>query len=226
MHNVINLGHMKKNRDPELGCFFSIDSTNQLSLQLYSIDFAIRRREHTITPESMYRIGMIHRKPFAIASISSADIISNRYGKSTQLNLQVTDHVFDSAVCSLQIQIQRIYKDTKFSVPKSISISPCLLLLTIKRAEITIEDWNSQYRCRLVLPNKDCCITDPVLGITPSWNRLLYINNTKSIQNLRFSIELYRKGDVFDMYLGSGSYHLKWSSFTEAEVVSYLSDVR
>ena len=226
MHNVINLGHMKKNRDPELGCFFSIDSTNQLSLQLYSIDFAIRRREHTITPESMYRIGVIHRKPFAIASIFSADIISNRYGKSTQLNLQVTDHVFDSVVCSLQIQIQRIYKDTKFSVPKSISISPCLLLLTIKRAEITIEDWNSQYRCRLVLPNKDCCITDPVLGITPSWNRLLYINNTKSIQNLRFSIELYRKGDVFDMYLGSGSYHLKWSSFTEAEGVSYVSDVR
>ena len=121
MHNVINLGHMKKNRDPELGCFFSIDSTNQLSLQLYSIDFAIRRREHTITPESMYRIGVIHRKPFAIASIFSADIISNRYGKSTQLNLQVTDHVFDSVVCSLQIQIQRIYKDTKFSVPKSIS---------------------------------------------------------------------------------------------------------
>ena len=151
MHNVINLGHMKKNRDPELGCFFSINSTNQLSLQLYSIDFVIRRREHTITPESTYRIGVIHRKPFAIASISSADIISNRYGKSTQLNLQVTDHVFDSAVCSLQIQIQRIYKDTKFSVPKSISISPCLLLLTIKRAEIMIEDWNSQYRCRLEL---------------------------------------------------------------------------
>ena len=224
MHNVINLGHMKKNRDPQLGCFFSIDSTNQLSLQLYSIDFTIHRREHTITPESVYWNEVIHRKPFALASISSADIISNRYGKSTQLNLQITDHVFDSVVCSLQVQIQRVYKDTKFSVPKSISISPCLLLLTIKRAEITIEDWNSQYRCRLVLPNKDCCLTDPVLGITPSWNQLLYINNTKSIQNLRFSIELYRKGDVFDMYLGSGSYHLKWSSFTEAEGVSYVDD--
>ena len=153
------------------------------------------------------------------------DILSNRYGKSTQLNLQITDQVFASAVCSLQVQIQRVYKDTKFSVSKSVNMSPCLLLLTIKRAEIAIEDWNSLYRCRLVLPDKDCYLTDPILGITPSWNQLLYINNTKSIQNLHFSIELYRKGDNFDMYLGSGTYHLKWSSFTEAEGVSYVCDI-
>lgn len=59
MHNMTNLGHMKKNRDPQLGCFFSIDSTNQLSLQLYSIDFTVCRRDHTITPESVYGIEMI-----------------------------------------------------------------------------------------------------------------------------------------------------------------------
>lgn len=162
------------------------------------------------------------RKTFATASVSSEDIVSNRYGESAQLSLQITDHAFDSVICSLLIQIQRVYKDTKFSVPKSISLSPCLLLMTIKRAEITIEDWNSQYRCRLVLPNKDCCLTDPVLGITPSWNQLVYINDIKYIQNLRFSIELYRRGEVFDTYLGSGACHMKRLSLNEADVVCYV----
>ena len=153
--------------------------------------------------------------------IPSEDIHSDRLHAGTKLAVQITQTQYTGASCSLAIRIQKVYSNTIFTEPsgESATIHPCLLQCCIERSEIFLEEWNSQFYCRVELPNGDCSNTSSKNGRTPSWNHTIYISNPNHTKCVNCAIQIYRQGSMFDTFIGSGPLQLDLipSAATEIE---------
>ena len=138
--------------------------------------------------------------------IPSEDITSERLHDGTKLAVQITHSRYTGASCSLSIRIQKVYSNTIFTEPpgESAIIHPCLLQCCIDRSEILLEEWNSQFYCRVELPSGDCSNTSSKNGRTPSWNHTIYLSNPNHTKCVDCTVQIYRRGSMFDNFIGSG----------------------
>lgn len=152
--------------------------------------------------------------------IPPEDLLSDRLLEPVKLSVQISSTQFVSSACFLSIRIQKVRKDTIFTEPsgENAIVSPCLLQLCIARSEICMNEWNSHFYCRLDLPNGDCSTTLTGNGQTPSWNHILYLSNPTRTKYIDCTFHLYRCGDMFDNYVGSGTFRLKLLPTSETVV--------
>lgn len=147
--------------------------------------------------------------PFGKLVVSGDDILSNRFDKSQAQTLVSLPEKSDDGL-SLSIRIQRVYADTVFSIPESLSIhSPCFLILTVVQAEIAVEEVPCYYSCRLVFPDDACFSTSPAYGRTPIWNNTLYLSNRDYLKGLRIVVELYKRTNSLDVLVGRGRFEIR-----------------
>lgn len=214
MNYTADVGHMKKNCNIHAGCYMSLESTQLITMGFKMMEVVLFRSRHSFNKRYFFLFLPIASQPFGTCQISAATILSMNNEQSHVVPVTITDPDFASVSCSLTIRIQKVSIHATFSLPVEMPFThvPVATKLEITRGEIQDTDWNARYYGKLVFPNRDVFVTDPVLGITPGidyqvgitivWKKAVILKEP-ALKQLTCTFELYRKTETLDVYIGS-----------------------